>query len=160
MAVTFAEGFATYREFTGPEWEPPPAEGERDRIAARLSDPDAWAALALVGEQVAGHVAFTPARERSAADLGQGDERPLVPGMAHLWQLFVRTRWWGEGVAPLLHERCLEEMRERGYRRARLFTPARQARARAFYERRGWRAIDEQPNAELGFDIAEYRLDL
>ena len=176
MTETFALGFETYREFAPPGWEPPPTGDERDQIAERLADAEVWALLALAGDEVVGHVAFAPARERSAADLGDTTERPLeqthtllprhsvsrpyIPGMAHLWQLFVRPAWWGRGVAPLLHDRCIAAMRDRGFVRARLFTPARQERARAFYERRGWLAVDEQYNADLQFDLAEYRRDL
>ena len=62
-----------------------------------------------------------------------------VPGTAHFWQLFVRQDLWGTGLAGDLHDRAVTEMRSRGYTRARLLTPTGQARARAFYKRRGWR---------------------
>jgi hypothetical protein len=47
------------------------------------------------------------------------------------------------------------------YDTARLWTPTGQARARAFYERRGWYATGtEQYNPGLGLDVTEYRLVL
>jgi hypothetical protein len=47
------------------------------------------------------------------------------------------------------------------YDAARLWTPAGQSRARAFYERHGWHAtgrIEFTPG--LNLDVVEYRLDL
>ena len=51
-------------------------------------------------------------------------------------------------------------MRAQGYSSARLFTPSLHARARRFYERRGWEVIDEQWNQWLDLLMAEYRLEL
>ena len=51
-------------------------------------------------------------------------------------------------------------MRAQGYASARLFTPSLHARARRFYERRGWEVIDEQWNQWLDLLMAEYRLEL
>jgi ribosomal protein S18 acetylase RimI-like enzyme len=86
--------------------------------------------------------------------------RPLVPGLAHLWQLFVQPEWWGRGVAPLLHDAALAEMRLRGYERARLFTPSSHARARRFYERREWLRVGEQWNDGLALVLTEYLIEL
>jgi GNAT superfamily N-acetyltransferase len=80
--------------------------------------------------------------------------------MAHLWQLFVLPEWWGCGVAPLLHDRALAEMRARSYEEARLFTPSLHTRARRFYARRGWRPVSEHTFAELGLACTEYRVAL
>ena len=60
-------------------------------------------------------------------------------GGVYLWHLFTRPAWWGTGLAAGLHDAFLAEARARGYRTARLHTPAGHARARRFYERRGWR---------------------
>jgi GNAT superfamily N-acetyltransferase len=79
--------------------------------------------------------------------------------MAHLWQLFVLPDWWGSGVADVLHREFIAEARNRGYERARLYTPAAHERARRFYERRDWRALGEQLNPELGLALAEYRIN-
>lgn len=108
-----------------------------------------------------GHVAFMPGRRRGADEQG-GDwrEREVIPGLAHLWQLFVLPDWWGRGVAPLLHGAAISEMRARGYETARLFTPSLHARARRFYERRAWTLVDEGWNDWLDLQMAEYRLAL
>ena len=68
--------------------------------------------------------------------------------------------WWGGGVAPLLHDRAIAEMRSRRFARARLFTPSLHARARRFYERHGWTAGREHWNEGLQLMLCEYRLRL
>lgn len=128
---------------------PPDAFAERERSAELLGDPDTWAAIALAEHAPVGHIAFCPARDRLT--------RGPIPGLAHLWQLFVLPAWWGRGVAPLLHERAVEEMRSRGYRVARLYTPSSHTRARRFYERRGWVCVGEEWNGNLRLMLAEYR---
>jgi GNAT superfamily N-acetyltransferase len=154
-------GFASYAEFAPPGWRPPPIQADRERMTVLLADPATWGLLAVYDGEAVGHFAFTPARERSAGEApGDSRERAPIPGLAHLWQLFVLPAWWGRGVAPMLHEAGINEMRARGYERARLFTPSGQARARAFYERRGWIAHDEEFNPDLALDLTEYRLEL
>jgi GNAT superfamily N-acetyltransferase len=154
-------GFATYVEFAQPGWHAPEPGAGRDVTAELLADDRTWASLALVDGAPVGHVAFIPGRRRRAGEPG-GDwrEREMIPGLAHLWQLFVLPRWWGAGVAPLLHDAALSEMRAQGYGSARLFTASLHARARQFYERRGWEAVDEQWNEWLELLMTEYRLEL
>lgn len=84
----------------------------------------------------------------------------MVPGLAHLWQLFVLPEWWGRGVAALLHDAAIAEMRAQGYRVGRLVTPSPHVRARRFYERRGWSPVEEEWNDELALMVTEYRLVL
>jgi GNAT superfamily N-acetyltransferase len=159
-------GFDSYVAFAPRGWRPPAVADERDRTAELLSATDTWGLLALVDQRPVGHVAFMPAREHAAGEPRAGEPRERwrsrspIPGVAHLWQLFVLPQWWGSGVAALLHDRALAEMRARGYEGARLFTPSLHARARRFYERRRWHALDEQWFAELGLTCVEYRLNL
>ncbi len=154
-------GFDSYVEWAPAGWTPPDAEAERPRTLELLADPATWGVIAETGGAVAGHVALTPARERSAGDAaGSWDARPRIPAMAHLWQLFVRPPWWGTGVAGALHEAFVAELAARDYERARLFTPSAHTRARRFYERRGWTAVAEEPNDELGLDLIECHLEL
>lgn len=161
LVADVAAGFASYVSFAPPGWQAPGMTGEHERTADLIAEVDTWALLALADGAPAGHVSFCPARRRSAGESG-GDwrARETIPGLAHLWQLFVLPEWWGRGVAPLLHDAAIDEMRSQGYRRARLFTPSRHARARRFYERRGWAAAEEQWNAFLELDLVEYRLEL
>ena len=80
------------------------------------------------------------------------------PSLVHLLNLFVRREFWGTGVASALLAAAVAEARERGYAQMRLFTPARQARARRFYEREGWAvAGDEFHDAAPDLVVIEYR---
>ena len=143
MARTTALGFATYRAFGGSGVTPPPLTA--DRVQTTLADRHTWALLAEVAGEPAGHVAFV-------RDWRRDDT-------AYLWQLFVRPAWWGTGLAGALHDAFMHEAVARGYGGARLNTPAGQARARRFYERRGWRVSG---TTETWFDlpVVEYRCPL
>jgi ribosomal protein S18 acetylase RimI-like enzyme len=144
-------GFEGYATFLPPGWTPPAVELEAKGIEERLSQPDTWCVIAQDGSDVAGHVALVAGRERDGG-------RSLIPGLAHLWMLFIRQPWWGSGLATTLLAMAVEEAAARGYEAMRLFTPADQARARRFYEREGW-ATDGERRWEpmLGFDLVEYR---
>ncbi len=53
--------------------------------------------------------------------------------------LYVLPNFWGEGVAPRLHDAALAGLRDAGCTEARLWVLEHNERARRFYERRGWR---------------------
>lgn len=142
MAETIAIGFETYRAFAAPGWAPPGADREEQLVRARLGAESAWVLMAYDGDAPAGHVSLLP------------DPDPLA---AYLWHLFVRPPYWGTGLAHVLHGAFLETGRARGYRRGRLRTPARQARARRFYEREGWITDGTEAFEEgLGLDLLVY----
>jgi GNAT superfamily N-acetyltransferase len=150
--------FQGYREIAEPGWEPPvPGQEEMLTTEHFLGDDRVWYVVAEDDEGHAGQCGFTPAHTLRAM---KGDP---VPGTAHFWQLFIRPDLWGSGLAGDLHDRAVAEMRAREYTRARLLTPAGQARARAFYERRGWReapvSVEEPPDL-AGLPVVEYRLKL
>jgi GNAT superfamily N-acetyltransferase len=155
-------GFDSYTEFAPPGWEPPDVSVNREFSVLLLRDPETWALLAFEGADPIGHIAFFPGRERRLPDQppGNWESRRVVPGLAHLWQLFVLPRWWGRGVAPLLHDAAIGEMRSRGYEHGRLFTPSLHIRARRFYERRGWTVAEELWNDQLALMLTEYRISL
>ena len=139
MAETVGIGFDGYRAFAPPGWEPPRFSVEVAAIRSRIVGDDAWAVVALDGDEPAGHVALL-------ADPS--------PGTVYLWQLFLRPAHWGTGLAGSLHDAFLQEARARGYERGRLKTPFGQARARRFYERSGWEtdgvaALDDTLGLEL-----------
>jgi GNAT superfamily N-acetyltransferase len=152
------QGFESYRAFAPPGWEPPDPGPEEEMATERvLGYDEVWYVIA---EDERGHAAqcgFTPAHER------RNMQGPRVPGTAHFWQLFVREDLWGSGIAGDLHERAVDAMRERGYTRARLLTPAGQRRARRFYERRGWREAPftiEAPPDLGGLPLVQYELEV
>ncbi len=158
---TFLIGLESYAAFAPPGWSPGQLPDERERTADLLSDPDTWTALALAAGEPVGHVGVIPARERAIGERAHDwRDRPPLPGVAHLWQLFVLPDWWGTGVAGTLHEAAVAEIGARGYQRARLVTPSDHARARRFYGRRGWVPTDEGWDPGLGLDLVEYRLEL
>jgi GNAT superfamily N-acetyltransferase len=53
--------------------------------------------------------------------------------------LYVVPEQWGTGLGGRLHDRALEVVRELGSERCHLWVLEDNARARRFYERRGWR---------------------
>jgi GNAT superfamily N-acetyltransferase len=152
VASVQLEGFESYRSFAPPDWDPPDPRDELDHMRERLGEPDAWCLMAEEDGELAGHVAFMPAHTHGSSP---SDE----PGLAHLWQLFVRERWWGTGLATALHAEAVREAAARGFTAMRLYTPAGQARARRFYEREGWTSAGEPADGpEFGMPLVEYRL--
>ena len=154
LSETVRQGFDGYRAFLPAGWEPPAEEFEEARITERLELEDTWCRIAFDGPAPAGHVAFLAARAYT-------DGRPLIPGLAHLWMLFIREPWWGSGLARRLMAMAVAEATAQGYAAMRLFTPAGQARARAFYEREGFATVgDPRWEPMLAFDLVEYRREL
>ena len=147
MAVVQA-GFETYRSFAPQDWEPPdetrPEELERSR--EQLADPATTAYVAEDAGRIVGHVRIVDARTPSPD--GSTPDR-------HFRHLFVLEPYWGTGVADRLHALAVADLEGT----ARLFTPEAQARARRFYERRGWR-LHHGPHLvpALPFPLVEYRL--
>jgi GNAT superfamily N-acetyltransferase len=158
MLANLVAGFESFAEFAPEGWRPPAAD--RERTLAQLAQEDTWALLALADDRESGHVAFIAARGNPFEDPRGWREQPPNPGQAHLWQLFVLPEQWGTGIAGLLHDAALEAMADQDYKRARLFTPAGQSRARRFYERRGWRSGGVLGDTDLGLEMVEYRLEL
>jgi GNAT superfamily N-acetyltransferase len=154
LAETVRLGFEGYRAWAPAGWDPPPPQIDLIRTRESLGQPDVWCAIAEAGGATAGHVAVTSARTRE-------EPRALIPGMAHLWMLFLREPWWGTGLAADLLGRAIAEASARGYRTIRLETPSAHVRARRFYEREGWLMAGEPYYAPaLGLEIVEYRRDL
>jgi ribosomal protein S18 acetylase RimI-like enzyme len=151
LAATVSACFESFRIWAGPGWSPPETGFELWRYREGLLRPSLWGLVGIEEGEIAGHVTFVQARERS-------DPQPDIPGEAHLWQLFVRPPWWGSGLATSLNRMAVEEAARQGYGSMRLFTPAGNARARAFYEREGWGAVGEPAyEAMLGLEIVQYR---
>jgi GNAT superfamily N-acetyltransferase len=112
-----------------------------------------WCAVAEVDGEVVGHCSFLPAAQWRGGDPD--------PGLAHLWQLFVRPAHWGSGAARELLAAAVDAAAERGFDRMRLFAAAGQARARRFYEREGWTALAPPAlDPAFGMETVEYCLAL
>jgi GNAT superfamily N-acetyltransferase len=142
LARTAALGVETWRAFAPAGWTPPPLAERVAMMRRRLAAPGVVALLAHVDGEPAGHFAMVP---------GYWNE----PRAAILWHLFVRPSWFGTGLADRLHDAFLAAARERAYPWAWLSTPAGNARARRFYERRGWRA-DTLVDSHYGMPWAVY----
>lgn len=152
IADDLVAGLATYRRFAPTGWSPPDRAEMLLGLVQRAPGDGWWAYVARAGGEPAGHVAMRPDRDR--------DGRPR-PGGALLAHLFVREPHWGGGLAAELHALALADMRERGFRSARLLVVAAHGRARRFYERCGWRATGAvEDSAELALELAEYALEL
>ncbi|HEX5900732.1 MAG TPA: GNAT family N-acetyltransferase [Solirubrobacteraceae bacterium] len=150
MAGVTAEGFETYRAFAPEGWTPPSTSDEAGQLLCMLGEDHVWYRIAEHEGRLVGHVGFLPADHTFAP---AGD-----PRLAHFRQLFVTRAHWGSGLATRLHAAAIAEAGARGFTGMRLFTPARQERARQFYEREGW-ALARPPAFEprIGLEIAEYR---
>jgi predicted N-acetyltransferase YhbS len=151
IAETTRQGFESFRAWAPPSYDAPPAVAEAARIREGLERPGVWGLIAHEDGEVAGHVLIAQAREREGPRAG-------IPGLCHLWQLFIRPPWWGAGLARDLNRRAVAEAGARGYERMRLLTPAGHRRARAFYEREGWSSDGvEIPEPMLGIRLVEYQ---
>ncbi len=152
MADNLEGGFASYRTWSHPGWEPPVRTEMLLGMMQRFQIDGSWTFVGLADNIPAGHVTARPEVD---------DDDAPVSGTTRLTHLFLRRDYWGSGLATILHERMLHSMRERGYATAVLWTPTGAARARGFYAKYDWQptgAVD--PDNTLGLELMEYRLEL
>lgn len=153
MADNLEHGFGSYRTWADAGWEPPTRTEMLLGMMQRFTADGSWSAVAFATDgRPAGHAAARPETD---------EDGRLQAGVARLTHLFVRRNFWGSGVADLLHEHILAGMTERGFTSACLWTPAGQARARAFYDRHGWLpsgAIELENDLQL--ELLEYVREL
>ena len=86
----------------------------------------------LVAEEddaMCGWIAIGPARDRDA-----------TPGTGEVWALYVLPDYWGRGAARALWGAARDRLLGDGMREATLWVISTNERARAAYERLGWRA--------------------
>jgi GNAT superfamily N-acetyltransferase len=100
--------------------------------ARALTEPD-WRAMTRDG---AIFIA-TAGREAVGVAAGLRRESPTERGLGAMW---VAPAWRGRGVAPMLAAAVTGWARSQGCTRLSLWVPSDNARARAFYERQGFRA--------------------
>ena len=153
MADNLEEGFGTYRSWADSGWEPPSRVEMLLGMMQRFTKDGSFCVVAFTDDgEAVGHATARPELDEH--------EQPR-PGVARLTHLFVRRRFWGSGVADQLHEHILAAMSARGLHSACLWTPVGQARARAFYERHGWRATGAlDPDNDLRLELLEYVRDV
>lgn len=109
---------AAFAHVFPPERFPFPRQAVHERWAQALEDPSASALVA----------------ERAEEPVGVALVR-----FEWLEGLYVVPEWWGKGVAAELHDAGLEIVRDLGSAKIHLWVLEENARARRFYERRGWR---------------------
>jgi GNAT superfamily N-acetyltransferase len=127
LGLTVHRAIQTWRAFAPAGWEVPTAATRTAGVRIGFARPGAWALLAFVDGEPAGHC-------------GMFDADMNEPRATILWHLFVRPRWFGTGLAAYLHDTFVDRAQALDYPFAWLATPAANARARRFYERRGWTA--------------------
>jgi GrpB-like predicted nucleotidyltransferase (UPF0157 family) len=149
LGKAIADGFESYRDFAPAGWTPPSAKRETEQLRTLLDSEDFWCLLAEAHGDLAGQVAFLPAKQAW---------HPVEDsGLAHLRQMFLTPDFWGTELARTMHHRAVQDAFKRGFTAMRLFTPAGQARARRFYEREGWTAASEPfHDPGVGLQIVEY----
>ncbi len=71
----------------------------------------------------------------------EDDEAVGVVSVGHgvLQTLYVMPEFWSRGIGSALHDLALVRLRQTNVQEARLWTLTENLRARAFYEKRGWR---------------------
>jgi ribosomal protein S18 acetylase RimI-like enzyme len=153
LAAIFHEGFESFRDFAPAGWNPPADLEGPDEFATALARPDVWGRVIGGDADIEAYVMIKPATQTRGGD-------DLIPGLGHLWMLFVRREHWGKGHGRTLLAEAVAELRRRDYEEARLSTPTRNRRSRALYERAGWRAVTSAEIPDLGLRVTEYRLKL
>lgn len=104
------------------------------------------------GGRVVGFANAGPCRDDGADDV-----------LGELRAIYVAPSHWDTGLGAALHDAAVGSLRGEGFSAATLWVLAANRRARAFYERRGWRPDGlEKAIALAGSDLAElrYRLEL
>lgn len=143
-------GIESYRAWAPLDWDPPmPTPEQGKRLRANFENDDAWVLMALDGDELVGVVSMAG---RTAAHA-----EPPPPGTIYLWQMFVRPRWQGSGLAQALMDLALAEARERGYERMTLWAAAGATQARRFYESEGWTvAAGHKDDVFFGLPLVQY----
>ncbi|MER5481450.1 GNAT family N-acetyltransferase [Streptomyces sp. NPDC002734] len=108
--------------------------------------------LAVVGEQLKrrrlGEVDYLAVCARADVPIAKGGvDYRAKDGVGTLWQLAVHPALQSCGVGTVLVQAAEQRIRDRGLRRAELGVEDGNDRARALYERLGYRAYDRLPDA-------------
>ena len=117
FAIARAAAVAGFQHVFPPDTYEFPDDAIRADWISALTDPDGETYIAFEDEGAVGVVSV---------------------GHGALQTLYVRPESWGRGIGSALHDLALVRLRETN-QEARLWTLTENHRARAFYERRGWR---------------------
>lgn len=117
----------------------------------------AWAAAIEADE----HTVLVAERAGSLVGTVIVGPDPAAPGVGLLSRLYVHPACWSQDVGRTLYDAALASLAEIGYARVGLWVLEANTRARAMYERRGWRLVPGvvKPTWEDIVDV-RYELDL
>lgn len=128
-----------YRNLFENEWLDNLVEHRRARWPDLMAGESLAGTTVLVaerGHQILGFIHFGPHRERA----GDGE----------LYSLYVHPVAWGSGLASTLLDSAWDALRDKGYRRVRLWTLAGANRARRFYARHGFQETFARRERDFG----------
>jgi GNAT superfamily N-acetyltransferase len=94
--------------------------------------------VATMDERVVGFAHLGPERQQP-----DDDEQPAA-GSGEIYGFYLHPDAWGSGAAAALMTRSLHELDERGFASSVLWVLRDNPRARAFYEKTGWRATGRE----------------
>jgi ribosomal protein S18 acetylase RimI-like enzyme len=123
------------------------------RLTALIGHAGTIPLIARLGDQPAAMTVVVQGR----ADDGASDDPE--PGLAHVTMVAVRPDLWGRRYGEGVLRYAVERAARQGYRRAQLWTPASNRRARSLYERLGWTPSGRERQTEDG-ELIHYELDL
>ena len=123
------------------------------RLTALIGHAGTIPLIARLGDQPAAMTVVVQGR----ADDGASDDPE--PGLAHVTMVAVRPDLWGRRYGEGVLRHAVERAARLGYRRAQLWTPASNRRARSLYERLGWTLSGRERQTEDG-ELIHYELDL
>ena len=116
-----------------------------ERFAEIIADESVTMLVEEDGGDIAGFCSFGSARE--------------VEGWGEVYAIYLRAESWGRGLGQALLAEAQSQLEGR-FDQAMLWVLTRNTRARAFYERNGWRANGVAQYLEIaGNSIEELRYD-
>lgn len=98
------------------------------------------------GETIAGHSCARPAADEA------------MSGWGEVWTLYVLPEYWGLGFGSALLENSVNWLKEQGFDRVYLWALETNARARRFYERRGFSQTSDTMKCDIaGITVTDIR---
>ncbi len=136
-------------------------DGLSGGLAERVVAHERYLAKESSGERT--WVAECEGRVAGFATAGPSRDRDASPETGELWGIYLEPEAAGKGIGRALLDHAVDHMRSHRYREATLWVLEGNVRARAFYEKAGWRAdgvsrTEVRPRAHL--HEVRYHVDL
>jgi GNAT superfamily N-acetyltransferase len=124
------------------------------QVASRIRSADSWFLVAVDEDDVVAMAVAEPLR----SDEGRG---PPIPESCFLNLIFVSPDRWGQGNGEKLLDSVLDDARQRGYARMRLFTDEEDnEQAQRLYRRHGFAPTGQRLSNEEGTLIGEWAAEI